>query len=154
MSEFNPTKKDLFTIESLILDIKAKKSKLVNRKIKLQNSLSHTSAEMRKVALKSKRWKELKTAYENINHEFNSVELEIKSINDELGYKNKLKLEVEHHVKSRVAPGEDAAKILDKLRVLKQEYTDFAKDRTRVASLRVMANEVITKIDNIIKIYA
>lgn len=37
---FNPTKENLHTIESLILDIKQKRNDYINRKVSLQNSLS------------------------------------------------------------------------------------------------------------------
>lgn len=152
MDEFNPNKQDLFKIESMVLEIKAKKNGLVNRKMSLQNSLSHTKAEMRKAAFKSARYKELQGTYDNINREFNDIELEIKKVNEELSAKNKMRLEVEHHVRnSPFSANELNIKVHNKLNGLKQKYTEFAKDRTRVASLRVMANEFIVELEGVMK---
>lgn len=138
MSEFNPNKKDLLNIESLILDIKNKKNDLVNRKMQMENSISNMHDKKKKQSIKK------------VLHE---VELSIKAANEELNYKNKLRLEVEHHIKHNHTRDRstETEETINKLNALKKKYADFTKDRTRIASLRVMASEFITELETIIR---
>lgn len=149
MSEFNPTKRDLINVDSLILDIKNKKSKLIGRKISLQNSLSQLRDKYKDVARESKDFYRIKNTRENIKTHLSGIELKILECNEELKFKTKLRLEIEHHLKG-VPDTAEVAKTVVKLTALKNKYSDFAKDRTRVASLRVMANEFIEEIDKLI----
>ena len=149
---FNPTKKDLLTIDNLILDIKVKKSQLVNRKISLQNSITELKNKRKTLPYKSKEFKRVDGVLSNITQHINGIELKIKSINEELSYKNKVRNEVEYHVKAHKTPqSEDVFAVLNKLNELKKKYTEFTQDRTRIASLRVMASEVVSELDKIIK---
>lgn len=152
INEFNPTKKDLLLIEDLILTIKGKKQKLVLSKINLQNTLTGIKEKLKTIRHKSPEHKNIITTENHIKHSLCILDNDIKKLNDELTYKNKLKLEVEYHLKNNKSLSSlESGKVLNKLNALKIKYSDFAKDRTRVASLRVLANEFITEIENIIK---
>jgi hypothetical protein len=152
--EFNPTKKDLLTIETLILDIKAKKNVLVNRKISLQNSLSQLRDKYKDVEHNSRDFHRVKNTRSNVKEHLNSLELKIKNLNEELIFKNKLKLEIEFHLKHNrsIETKEEIERVISKIKLLKGKYTDFSKDRTRIASLRVMACEFIDDLNDLIKI--
>lgn len=151
--EFNPTKKDLLMIDELILSIKAKKNVLINRKISLQNSLSQLREKYTDVDFKSKDFHRIKNTRQNVKEHLNGIELKIKALNDELIFKNKLRLEIEFHIKhnKRLEGKEDLDRIINKILLLKTKYSDFTKDRTRIASLRIMASEFIDELENLIK---
>lgn len=151
-TEFNPTKKDLLLIDGLILDIRSKKNQLVNRKISLQSSLTQLKEKYQHVPFNDKDFKRIKSTRQNIIEHVNGIELKIKNLNQELIFKNKLRLEIEHHLKHcNISDNVDMAKVMNKLLILKTKYSDFTKDKTRIASLRVMAAEFITELENIIK---
>ena len=151
--EFNPTKKDLLMVEGLILDIKAKKQALIKKKLYLQNALSQLKDGYKDVDYNSKKFKEIKSNRQMIKESFNQLELEIKGVNDELNFKNKLRQEIEFHLaNNKTLEGkEDLDKLTAKIRILKLKYSNFTKDRTRIASLRVMASEIYDEIDNLLK---
>jgi hypothetical protein len=83
-----------------------------------------------------------------------TIDLKIRELNIELSFKNTLKLEIEYYLKhNRSLEGkEDLKKIEGKLKELKKKYKDFAKDRTRIASLRIMASELTEEIDKILEL--
>jgi len=151
--EFNPTKKDLLMIDGLILEIKAKKNALIKRKIDIQTALSQFRNEYKDVDYYSEKFKKIKNTRQNLKDVFNKIELEIKSLNEELNFKNKLRQEIEFHLAhNRTLDGkEDLDKLTAKIRILKLKYSNFTKDRTRIASLRVMASEIFDELDNLLK---
>jgi len=151
--EFNPTKKDLLTIETLILEIKQSKNKLVAQKMNIQNSLSLLQNKYKDIPFNSKEFKKVKESRSKLKQTFNEIELKIKAKNDELIFKNKLKQEIEYHLKHNVSDSENEVlnKLNSKIQKLKIKYKEFAKDRTRIASLRIMANEFIQELENLAK---
>lgn len=152
--EFNPTKKDLLTIETLILDIKAKKNAFVNRKISLQNSLTQLKDKYQHVDHNSKDFHRIKNTRSNVKQHLNGIELKIKNLNEELIFKNKLKVEIEFHLKHNrsIETKEEIERVIGKIKLLKTKYNDFSKDRTRISSLRVMAVEFIDDLNDLIKV--
>ncbi len=149
--EFNPTSRDLITLDTLILEIKSKKNKLIASKISFQNSLSALKDKYDGIKFKSPEFDKIKNERQEIKGHLHTMELQIKSLNDELNFKNKLRLEVEYHIKNNKSPNGDVDKIINKLLALKNKYSDFAKDRTRIASLRVVASEITDELESIIK---
>lgn len=151
--EFNPSHKDLLLIDELILDIKSKKNTLIGRKISLQNSLSELKNKYKDVVFGSNDFKRIKNTRQNVKDHLNRIELQIKALNDELKFKNKVKLEVEFHLNNnkRLEGKEDLDKITARIISLKIKYADFTKDRTRIASLRIMASEFIDELEKLLK---
>ena len=151
--EFNPTEKDLLTIDSLILEIKRKKTGLINKKMVLQNSLSFEKDERKKHDIKSDKYREHSIQVNGLKHELNTIELEIKALNEELIFKNKLRNEIVFHIKNcKKLEGKEAIeKITLKVEQLQKKYRQFAKDRTRISSLRIIANEFVDELDGILK---
>ncbi len=153
MNDFSPTKKDLFNIDERILEIKSKRNSLISSKINIQNSLSRLKENYKEVEYMGRQFKETKELRQHLKDEFNKIELELKSLNQEIIFKNKLRLEVEFYLKNNVNSNgnEDLVKIINKLSLLKVKYSEFAKDKTRVASLRIMASEFRDEIEKLIK---
>lgn len=149
--EFNPTRKDLLNIEELILSIKARKNILVQRKISLQNSLSQLHERYKDVKYKSRDFDRIKTTRRNVKNHLHGIELKIKSLNEELIFKNKLRLEIEFHIKHKkqLESKEDVDRLMTKITALKVKYNDFTKDKTRIASLRIMAAEFVDDLNDL-----
>ncbi|WP_256013180.1 hypothetical protein [Desertivirga xinjiangensis] len=150
--EFNPTKKDLFTIEELILELKSKKQKLIDRKISLQTSLGELSELYKSVEFKSEGFNKVKSDRSKLKNALHDIEIQIREINEELTFKNKLKLEVEFHLKNHKSPEDQdySERVHKKIQILKRKYSDFSKDRTRISSLRVMASEFISDLEGLL----
>jgi len=140
-------------IDGLILEIKNKKNTLIQRKVNLQIALSKARNEYKDVDFNSKDFKRIKNNRQNLKECFNIIELEIKSLNEELAYKNKLRGEIEFHLahNKSLEGKEDLDKITKRIHALKVKYSNFTKDRTRIASLRVMASEVLEELENLLK---
>lgn len=152
-NEFNPTKQDLFMIEGRILEIKARRDSLIKRKIIIQNALSENKNRYKDVSYQGKEFKKIKDNRQGLKDSFNKIELELKGIKEELNFKNKLRQEVEFHLahNKSLEGKEDLEKIIGKVRALKLKYSNFTKDRTRIASLRVMASEFIDELESLLK---
>lgn len=153
MSDFNPTKKDLLLIEQRILDIKLDKAKKVNVKTSLQNKLSSLKSQYSNVEFNSLGFKKIKVDRQKTKDQINNIEIQIRSLNDELTFKTKLKNEIVFYISNnKVMENKgDIDKIIQKATVLKNKYMSFTKDRTRISSLRVMASEFVGEIDELIK---
>ena len=152
MSDFNPTYEDLKNIDTKLIEIKQKKTKLVARKMELQDSLSKYAGKYKVVEFNSSEFKSTKITRQALKDEMSLCELEIKSCNEELNYKNKLRLEVVHFLKnSPKSKSDESERIIKQLIGLKNKYQDFNKDRTRITSLRIMAAEFIFELERIIK---
>lgn len=151
--DFNPTKQDLLTLDELILNIKSKKNKLIITKMSFHNTLSELRSNYENTAFNSKKFHEIKKNRQEIKNHLNAVELQLRSLNEELNFKNKLRLEVEYFLTNNksLEGKEDLDKISRKITALKTKYTAFTKDRTRIASLRIMAAEFIDELDALIK---
>lgn len=153
MNDFNPTKKDLLLIEQRILDLKLEKAKMVNIKTSLQNKLSYLKSQYANVAFNSSNFKKIKADRQDVKNQINNIEIKIKTLNDELNFKTKLKNEIIFYISNnKVLEGkEDIERIVQKATLLKNKYIAFTKDRTRISSLRIMASEFVSEIDDLIK---
>lgn len=151
--DFSPTKQDLLTLDEVILNIKSKKNKLIITKMSFQNTLSELKSKYEDATFNSKKFHEIKNNRQVVKNHLNSVELQLRCLNEELNFKNKLRLEVEYFLTNNksLEGKEDLDKISRKITALKTKYTAFTKDRTRIASLRIMAAEFIDELDALIK---
>jgi len=151
---FNPTRKDLLLVEQLILNIKEKRAKLVTTKIGIQTSLGTLRTEYSSVTFKDPEFLKIKGERAELKRHITALELKIKAENDELSFKNKLKNEIVFHLRhNKTLEGkDDLEKVIARVDALKKKYSSFAKDRTRISSLRVMASEFIDELTSITKI--
>lgn len=143
---FKPTKKDLLNLDALLLVIKNRKNTLVNRKMNLEHTLNRMSVS----ELNSREGRERRNKIKKILAE---IELEIRKVNEERKYKNSVRLEAEQYIKHNKDSEPHLDRVIYDLTMLKGKYRDFTKDRTRIASLRIMATEFADELDNIIKSY-
>jgi hypothetical protein len=152
MKEFNPTKKDLLLIEELIIKAKEKKNKIIATKISFQNELEQLKMKYREVQFRSEKFYEIKERRSVIKDKLASLELKISSINNELFEKNKMKNEVLFFLKNNISVDEkkEVDLLINNIKELKKKYSEFTSDRTRIASLRVMASEFIQELDTLL----
>ena len=152
-TDFNPTRKDLLKVDELILSLKNKKNKLVHRKVSVEKQLGDLNELYRSIIFNSAEFNAVKAKRASLKLIATGIELEIQSMNEELGFKNKLRQEVEFYLKNNKRPEaiEDFDRIEIKLKDLKKKYALFAKDRTRISSLRVMASEFIEELEKLLK---
>lgn len=151
--EFNPTKQDLFMIEGRILEIKTRRDNLIRRKIIVQNALAEAKSKYKDVKFEGKEFYKIKHNRQGLKDSFNTIELELNKLKEELNFKNKLRQEVEFHLahNKSLEGSEDLEKVVTKIKALKVKYSNFTKDRTRIASLRVMASEFLDELENLLK---
>lgn len=150
---FTPTKKDLLMVEELIIDLKKKKGDYVNRKISLQNSLSQLKEKYKDVDHNSKDFYRVKNTRQKVKDHLNGLEMTIKKLNDELSFKTKMKLEIDFYLRHNksLETKEDIDRVVAKTTALKDKYQNFAKDRTRISSLRVLALEFVEDLNGLLK---
>ncbi|UFK27480.1 hypothetical protein [Elizabethkingia phage TCUEAP2] len=152
--EFVFSKKDLLIIENKVLELKNEKQLLVKRKLEIQSSLSHSQLQYEKVSFKSKEFNENKERRLLLKNSLSDIEMKIKSINLTIKENTNKRIEIEHWISQNrdvLDSSKDLDNILNKIKLLKIKYKDFAKDRTRISSLRVLANEFIEELDKILK---
>ena len=152
--EFNPTKQDLFMIEGRILEIKVRRESLIKRKIIIQDALSSAKSNYKDVKFEGKEFHKIKNNRQGLKECFNKIELELSQIKEELSFKTKLRQEIEFYLahNKSLEGKEDLDKLQAKIKSLKLKYSNFTKDRTRIASLRVMASEFMEELDQLLKI--
>lgn len=151
--EFNPTKQDLLMVESLLLNLKNKKNELVTRKINIQNSLSSCHDKYKNTDFNGREFLKIKEQRVKLKSIFNEIELELRKVNEEINFKRKLQLEIQFFLKNNntLETSEDLNKLDIKIKDLIKKYKSFAKDRTRISSLRVMASEIVEELENLHK---
>jgi hypothetical protein len=88
-----------------------------------------------------------------LKNEASRVELEIKILNEEIRFKTQLRLEVDNHVRTREKKSQNVdEKFIVKLTQLKEKYSSFSKDKTRIASMRIMAAEIRDDFDSLLNL--
>lgn len=146
------SKTDFIIIEQKILDLKIEKNKLVKRKMELESSLIHCQNQYKAVTFRSPEFQEIKERRNILKNQLTGVELEIKRINADITEKNRTRLEVDYFINQNKSSSDvDSEKLITKLNTLKAKYKDFTKDRTRIASLRIMASEFIDELEKLTK---
>ena len=150
MSEFKPTKRDLINLEIKLSKLKKDRSSLVEKKIDTESKLTFLQNKYRDVEFNGPQFEEIKSKRKQLKSIAKTVELQIVELNEEIGYKNNLKKEVEIYLKHNKEKSDSSKKALEALMKLKQHYGAFAKDKTRVSSMRIMAAEFRDEIEKII----
>lgn len=149
-SEFNPTPRDLLNLDEKLHQLKSDKQKLINSKLIIEGSLSIMQSKYSKVEYNSPEFYKIKNERQRLKQEATNIEIQIRRINDEVAYKTKLKQEVEFHLKGKKYVEIHDSGVVKQLVSLKEKYTSFSKDRTRVSSMRVMASEIRDEIEKIL----
>lgn len=149
MSEFNPTAKDLLNLDEKLIELKSQKRELITAKVNAERTLSVLQGKYNGLAYNSEEFMKVKADRNAVKKDYLQVELQIRKINEEIAFKANLRNEVQFHLS-----GKKGSIITDKavrqIIQLKEKYNSFAKDRTRVSSMRIMAAEVRDELEKII----
>ncbi len=146
---FNPTAKDLLLLDEKLIELKGKKRELITAKVSAERTLSVLQGKYNGCVYGSQEFMKIKADRNAVKQDYLQVELKIRGVNEEIAYKANLRNEVQFHLSGKkVSPINDLA--TKKLVALKEKYNSFAKDRTRVSSMRIMAAEVRDELEKII----
>jgi hypothetical protein len=137
---FNPTEENKIDLDSSINNLKARKSGLVFKKIKAQNEI----AILKEILLNPTKNVE---DYNEATHErgvlkefLRGLEDGINTTNLEIKNKQRLALAINSHLNANSDSSKEKSKLLKGILVLKDKYSTFSSDPTRVSSMRVMAS--------------
>lgn len=137
---FNPTEENKIDLDSSINNLKARKSGLVFKKIKAQNEI----AILKDILLNPTKNVE---DYNEATHErgvlkefLRGLEDGINTTNLEIKNKQRLALAINSHLNANSDSSKEKSKLLKGILVLKDKYSTFSSDPTRVSSMRVMAS--------------
>ena len=150
MSEFKPTPQTAVDLERAIIELKAKKSLIVNSKILLQNDLSNKKRERDKLNPHSEEANEITLARVPMKERAAKYEQEIIEFNNTIANKRLLLLEVQNYLKANDTSVDD--KRMAKIATLRDKYSAFAGDHTRISSMRIMAAKVRDELEAILKL--
>ena len=78
-------------------------------------------------------------------------QMEIKEVNLKIGTKRKLLIAVDNHLKKAKTNLDSENIIVEKIEELKEKYSSFSADHTRISSMRVMAAEVVKELNAILR---
>lgn len=146
---FNPTAKDLLLLDEKIIELKAQKRKLITDKVNAERTLTVLQGKYAGLVYNGPEFMKVKEDRNAVKADYLKVELAIRKINEEIAYKTSLKNEVQFHISGKKSiPINDKA--VRQLIALKEKYNSFAKDRTRVSSMRIMASEIRDELEKII----
>jgi hypothetical protein len=137
---FNPTEENKIDLDSSINNLKARKSGLVFKKIKAQNEIAILKDILLNPTKNVEDYNEathergvLKELLRGLEDAINMTNLEIKN-------KQRLALAINSHLNANSDSSKEKSKLLKGILVLKDKYSTFSSDPTRVSSMRVMAS--------------
>lgn len=148
---FGPTQDDLIDLKRVILDIKNEKSIHIRAKIKQQGILSKINSILNDPKLEKEDYEKARMQKKVVKKELEKLELFIQIINNNRNKKQKLLEAVEFELRKNKNINKEDNKVIQSLLQLRKEYQDFSSDHTRISSMRIMASQLVEKLDKILK---
>lgn len=149
--EFNPTVDNAVDLERSIIDLKAEKAVFVSEKMAKQLIASHLKDQLNNPRISTNEHIEATKGRVLIKSELTGLEMEIKEVNLKIGTKRKLLIAVDNHLKKAKTNLDSENIIVEKIEELKEKYSSFSADHTRISSMRVMAAEVVKELNAILR---
>jgi len=147
--EFKPTVQNQVDLNRSIEDLKKIKNSFITKKLQIQAELSVLKDDLANAKTKDQ-VTELALKRKEIMGRFNDNELHIKEVNDSISAKRKTLIAVETYLREEKRQAVYGCDITKALTGLKEKYTSFAADSTRVASMRTMAAKFANELEAII----
>lgn len=147
------TKKDILIIEDKLFCLKQQKDEAVKRKLNLESSLSHHQNIYKNITHKGQEFNNNKQRRQIIKNELREIELVLSKIKVESKRLNLDKAAIDVYIRENgdiLNVSKDLDKLNIKIKNLISKYKKFAKDRTRISSLRVMASELVDELEELI----
>ncbi len=150
MSEFNPTEEDSVNLERSIIDLKSKKAAIVSRKMVKTLDTANTKELLSNPHIELDEFKNQSAIRIIQKAELQEIEAQIKEVNLEIGNKRKLLISIQSHLKTTSNSLKADENLTNGIIELRDKYSDFAGDHTRVSSMRLMASNFTDELNNII----
>lgn len=144
--EFDPSEQNQVDLERSILDLKKKKSKFVEKKIKKQLKASELKDILNNPHLEKEDYTNAIDKRIKVKNSLSELEGLIIEINIEIGTKRKLLIAVSDHLRGKKQIGVSEDGTLKKIAIIKEKYSQFAADNTRVSSMRIMAAKFVREL--------
>ncbi|WP_313266536.1 hypothetical protein [Sphingobacterium sp.] len=132
-------------LERSILELQGKRSQLGLKKQKIQADLSETREMLKVVKQNHETFADLVMRKKNLTADLDECELEIMKLKQDIKKRQNLKVEAGDIF------GNSNKTAIVKLTVTRDHYQQFASDKTRVSSMRIMASEIAEKLTQILK---
>jgi hypothetical protein len=151
MNEFNPTPENKIDLERSIFDVKSKKSKYVASKLEKQEEVSRIKEILNDPKISEK--KHIKNVRRRValRTELSELEMLINEANLIITNKRKLLVSIEGHLKNNKLETETSNEVIKELNLLRNKYSQFASDHTRISSMRTMSAEFSNELEVIIR---
>ena len=147
---FNPTPQNQVDLECAIIELKATKAKHVVVKIKKQSEVAAQKDILNDPRLERKDYEYAKAKRVKLRQELDEIEANIKKVNVQMMAKKKLLISVNNHLKCNKSKLDSENDLLKQITILKDHYSRFSVDSTRVPSMRTMAAEISRELEHII----
>ena len=151
MKEFNPTLENKIDLERSIFEVKAKKAKYVASKLDKQEEVSKIKEILNDPSISEK--KHIKNVRKRvlIKNELSELEMLIVESNSLISNKRKLLVSIEGHLKNNKLETDTSNEVVKELNLLRNKYSNFSSDPTRISSMRTMSAQFSNELEVIIK---
>ena len=142
---FNPTHQNQVDLERAIIELKATKAKFVAKKLKTQSKVAVIKDTLKDSRVEREDYESAKTKRVILRHELDEIE-----VNLQVMAKRKLLLSINNHLKLNKPKLDSENGLLKQITTLKDNYSSFSVDNTRIPSMREMAAEISRELEHII----
>lgn len=140
------TQEQINSIALKVVELKQERHKYAQQKINLQSQLAHVKKRFSEVKQGSKEFDQAKRDKAGLKILFQDNESKLSEINQQIK-----KYNVMHDQAMKMFGGEKRTKgVREELHQLIKKYRSFSKDKTRIASLRVMSNEIADELEEVL----
>tara|TARA_R100001480_G_scaffold41298_1_gene54071 strand:+ start:762 stop:1241 length:480 start_codon:yes stop_codon:yes gene_type:complete len=150
LPDWDPTKEDLLKVERLINKYQIEYDTLIQEKRTKEFDLSKIKSELRIGGyMKDEVYHQLCRNQKNLVTEIDALQPKINKVKAELRAKHLMKEEIRNHLDENSTVSDAVEK---KIYELRDVYTEFAGDATRVSSTRIMASKFVEEMQGLIKL--
>lgn len=147
---FDPTEQNQVDLERSIIDLKQKKSTFVAKKIKKQVKISELKDILNNPHHDKNDYNKAIDKRIKLKKDLESLEMSIREVNTEIGTKRKLLIAVDDHIRANKKGAASENDTLKHISLIKEKYSKFAADNTRISSMRVMAAEFVRELEGVL----
>ncbi len=135
-------------IEEQIVKLQSQRDVFMLKKKELEGKLSELNGKVRSRTeyLSENDYQSIVRQQTSIKKQLNEIQPVLTDYKKQISEKTILKEKLRNSLRS-----DNKSTILDKVIILKDKYSDFASDSTRVSSMRTMASQICQELENIIK---
>ena len=148
-SEFNPTHKDAADLEEVLYRLRQERTQIVGNKQVKQARASELNIILKDPKLTPTDIQEYSKERQRLRDDLTEIEGRIRENKEEISVKAHLLMNIRQHLKGKKMEAQATIQVKNSLENLISKYKKFSVDRTRIASLRVMASEVVQELESV-----